>query len=86
MQRQEHILKKQRITGAKKRKGHKPSKDLVRKRTLSLTKYKIYCEVNGKTYETQGDCSEDLNISKNTIWSYLNGTRTNKFHLQKVNK
>ncbi len=67
-----------------KRKGYKSSEDIVRKRTLALTKYNIYCGINGKVYETQGDCAKDLNISKNTIWCYLNGTRTNKFQLKKI--
>tara|TARA_R110000803_G_C11810045_1_gene300524 strand:+ start:63 stop:605 length:543 start_codon:yes stop_codon:yes gene_type:complete len=69
-----------------KRKGVVQSIELVRKRTISATKYKIYCGYNNKTYDTQGDCANDLNISKNTIWCYLNGTRTNKLQLKKINK
>ena len=71
---------------SEKRKGIKPSDELVRKRTISATKYKIYCGHNKKIYETQGDCAKDLKISKNTIWCYLNGTRTNKFQLKKIKK
>jgi len=71
---------------SKKRKGKKHSKELTKKITLALNKYKIFCGVNGKIYETQGDCALDLNIAKSTIWCYLNGTRTNKYKLEKVPK
>jgi len=68
---------------SKKRKGKKHSKEVIRNMSLSKTKYHIYCGINSKTYETQGDCAEDLNIGKSTIWTYLNGTRKNKYKLEK---
>ena len=71
---------------SKKRKGKKCSKELKRKMALVKTKYYIYCGVNGKSYQTQDDCALDLSISKNTIWWYLNGKRTNKYKLKKIPK
>jgi hypothetical protein len=62
------------------------SKETRIKKSKSLTRYSVYCGTNGKTYFNIKEASLDLGFSSPYLREMINGKKTNKFQLQKIDK
>lgn len=47
-------------------------------------KKKIYCQSNGKTYNTQAECAKDLGIKQIEVSNILKGYKENKYFLKNI--
>ncbi len=56
------------------------------KMSESMTRYRVYCELNGKTYNNSKEVMVDFNYSYSYIRQMLNQPKHNILKLKKINK
>jgi hypothetical protein len=69
-----------------KMKGRTKSESTRKKMSESMTRYKVSCEVNGKTYNNSKDVMVDYKYSHSYIRQMLNTPKHNILKLQKIYK
>jgi len=67
-------------TGKKFTNSHKS------KMSQSMIRYRVYCEINGKTYNNSKDVMADFNYSHSYVRQMLNEPKHNILKLQKIYK
>lgn len=69
-----------------KMKGRIKSESTKQKMSESMTRYNVYCGVNGKTYNNSRDVMADFGYSHSYIRQMLNQDKHNILKLQKIYK
>lgn len=71
---------------AAKIKGRITSESTKKKMSESMTRYKVYCAINGKTYNNSKDVIVDYGYSHSYIRQMLNEPKHNILKLEKIYK
>jgi uncharacterized protein (UPF0297 family) len=71
---------------SEKKMGVKFTDSHKEKMSQSMTKYRVYCEINGKTYNNSKDVITDFSYSPSYVRQMLNQPKHNILKLQKIYK